>query len=432
MTFALPKVRQEGREISWIWAELGIELGFSHLSEEHHSWRGELTVARLDVEERRTGFLLWQELNLGAGQTRSAVANQLVAASQNDQIPWRQLLEYACLHTVQLLREGEPVVDLGASEPSQDVRWLLRRFLPDDETTTIFAEGGSGKSILALALGVSVEAGRPLLSCIEPVRAGPVLYLDWETHRGELGRRLWWLARGHGLDAPARVLYLRPHRPLVDEIKRIRTLTRERRIALVILDSLGPACGGEPERAQTMIDTFDALRELSPAARLVLSHVAKNGGDDPSRRRTPFGSVYVRELSRVVWELRGTPVRDGTNLGLFLTKSNYGQLPSPLGVHLTINDADRTMALTTIAVASDPDLAYAAGLSFRIANLLGKTAPLTTNELAEELDAKEGVVRATLNRMTNVVRVSNHQTGGRGNVASWALKSLREDGDAPF
>jgi RecA-family ATPase len=172
-------------------------------------------------------------------------------------------------------------------------RELVPRLLYEGEPTLIYADGDTGKSLVALAPAVVVHSGRALPFGLTPARAVPAAYLDWETSRDTLEARLALIAAGLGIDPPA-VLYKRMTRPLFDETAVLAAEFARRGIGFVVIDSkMFAVAGGEGAAFHEPITAFyNALRLFAPAASLVLNHVtnadARLGG--PAR---PFGGAFA-------------------------------------------------------------------------------------------------------------------------------------------
>ena len=66
--------------------------------------------------------------------------------------------------------------------------------------TSLYGDGGQGKSLLAVHLASAVALGRPFLGL--PTEARPVLYLDAELDADEFTRRAYGVARGMGESRP--------------------------------------------------------------------------------------------------------------------------------------------------------------------------------------------------------------------------------------
>src|SRR5262249_24710288 len=151
------------------------------------------------------------------------------------------------------------------------------------------------------------------------------LILDWETCRAEHEDRLAAIMGGLGLSEPPRIYYRPMSRALADDIVTIRRELARVGTGLLIVDSLAPACGSEPEGADAAIRTLNALRTL-PATKLVIAHVSKAAAEarGPSKA---FGSAFVMNLSRNCWEIRKAEEEtEDLVIGCFHRKVNRGRL----------------------------------------------------------------------------------------------------------
>ncbi|MBX6770861.1 MAG: AAA family ATPase [Chloroflexi bacterium] len=416
-----PVLRRDGDAIIWLWEEADLGIGFDQIRESSDGLHAEVWIqSGGNTEGSQKGHFHWSRLNISSIRARSEIARALTV--RNSKIDWHGLLELACLKTAELWRQGEPVVNLGHLSSDEDDRYLIDRLLPEGESTVIFADGGSGKSYLALALGIAVRHGICLPSRLKPLQQGNVLYLDWETNARVQAKRAQWLIRGFGLSEAPGIFYRPMYRTLPDDIARIRQEVMRHDVILVIIDSLGPACGGEPESAEVMLRVFNAMRGLSPATRLVLSHVSRAGAELKNGAARPFGSVYVQNMARSVWELRRGDSDGGSRsnemaIALYHRKTNEGRLHEPLALRFIFNESTRTIRIVGADVAEDPELAAHASLAYRIREAL-RHGRMTTTALADYLDVSEGTLTRTLRRMPDVQRFGGI---GRGNIAEWGL-----------
>src|SRR5262249_58943095 len=107
-------------------------------------------------------------------------------------------------------------------------------------------------------------------------------------------------------------------------------------VGFVIVDSLAPAAGVEPESADSTIRAMNALRSFTGTTRLVLAHVSKATADQASGAARPYGSVFVRNLARSAWELRRAEEAgaDELLLAAYHRKPNGGPRALPLRLRL--------------------------------------------------------------------------------------------------
>ncbi len=112
-------------------------------------------------------------------------------------------------------------------------------------------------------------------------------------------------------------------------------MVAEHDIELVILDSVGPACG-DIMAPDLIIRAFNAVRHITSytgAAALLLGHTTKEDRKQGNQYRLPLGSIYFENLPRATWELRSEEGdSDVLEVGLFSRKSNLcGRNPSGSG-----------------------------------------------------------------------------------------------------
>ncbi len=365
------------------------------------------------------GLLHWGRAALASLSAREGLVKKLGRAAGN--LPWSDVFELVCRESTDQFRAGDPVVQLQPA-PANIERHLLSKLLVDHEINTIFADGGHGKSLLALTVALAVATKTTLPAGLVPKRGGPAFYLDWESCLDEHQERVAGLLKGLNLSAPGPIFYRRMAGALVDELPRIRVEVSRIQPALVIVDSLGPASGPEPEGTDATMRTLNALRTL-PMAKLVVTHVSKGQADQRGPAR-PFGSVYVMNLSRNVWELRRAQedAEGKLTLGAYHRKANRGGMLAPFSVQFTFMEGRIT--LTAAEVSEDAALREKAGLRHSVRSALRAGARIVP-ELAEELDAKEDSLRKTLRRLEAdgvVIQAGKRMHQGKP-CTEWGLKA---------
>lgn len=392
-----------------------IILEFSRFSEHKDT-----LAAELSVSHELNGALHWSRINLASANGRTAVVKAL--GEDVPGVPWRTVLDRSCQEVARQMRVVEPVEDITPSPPTLG-RWLVEPWIPQHETTILFGDGGTGKSLFALALACAGLQGH-VLGPWHVRDLSSVLYLDWESTAESHRARVWGLTNhreplGHGLH------YRRMTRPLTDVIEVVRGDVDRYKPGLVVCDSLGAAAGPEPESGDAAIRTMMALASLH-STRLVLAHIAAARLEQ--RKARPYGSVYNHNLARSTIEARGPEDEEEGRLVLsfFHRKANFGPLARPAGVQFVFSpegviDVQRTQ----------PDFAHGSHSAQILAALAD--GPKNATELAEDLDLKAGVVRMVLGRLekrNNVVRlVAGSQ--GRGKKSQWGLADTKRNSD-PF
>jgi hypothetical protein len=169
----------------------------------------------------------------------------------------------------------------------------------------------------------------------------------------------------------------------------------ESKAGLLIVDSMGMACGGDLKEQEQATNFFQALRELQVTA-LLLTHTAK---DELRKTKTAFGSVYFQNHSRSLWEMTKSQdtETDSIKVALFQRKQNEAMLHKPLVLELQFNNILDTTTFKAADISQSPDLRDRMSLKDQL-RLCLKHGPRSQADLAIELDKTEEVVRVTLNK----------------------------------
>jgi len=310
---------------------------------------------------------------------------------------------------------GEPPTVLTPEEPTADA-WVIEGLVPLDDITLLFADGGSMKSYFALALALAGLRNEPLATsarwCVRRMQS--VLYLDWETDRATHARRLWRLLKGLECESPRNLHYLNlKGQPLHLSLPTVVAAVASTGADFLIVDSLGYACGDEPEAALTNLRTLSALSTL-PGTKLVITHVNSTTATSPNGPGRPYGSVYVRNGPRSAIEARSEPDEHGALVTYYQRKNNEGPEAKPTAIRFTFSPNG---ALTMHS--AEPDLQHA-GIAERILSLLDSKGK-TVADISEELDANEHTVKSALHRLEKRCKVDQLETGtgGRGKKSLW-------------
>lgn len=249
----------------------------------------------------------------------------------------------------------------------------------------------SGKSLLALAIAAAGILGHALSP---RWRVGPVrraLYLDWESDRQTHAERLWGLTSHREAPPADAILYRRLWRPLTDHLDAIRADAARHEADLVIVDSLAPACGPEPESGDASVRTLSALGALLPATILVVAHVSKTSGDGGGRTRI-YGSVFNTNLARSTVEVKLDEARSADHrlaMSLRHDKSNLGPKVKPSALTFEWDEAGHILVSggeVSSSIKSLPD---------RIADAI-RGGRRSAHDIAEEVGRPVNEIRARL------------------------------------
>lgn len=393
-------------------------------------------IAFVFEQVRTRGGTLTAEVsieNLGLGVapyrtqlTLQSAAGRLQAAKDRDRaVPqgcawWEQRLSSSCWLVVDRERKGEPAHEL-QDRPTPARRWLVDRWIPLGLPTVIYGDGGSGKSMLALALAVCARTGQALGGDpnwrVTPVSS--VLVLDWESDREDHEQRIKLLAAGLGQPFPRGIFHRTMRGSLASQVGPIATEVARARIELVLVDSIAPACAAELEASETAIAFMEAVRRLGVTA-LCVGHVNKAQARDGDGRAQIFGSVQFRNQTRSSFQVFAEEPGDShvVPVTFRLDKRNLvpPPYPPPAGWAFSYgHDA--------IRISPAPPSESTLGLTARLLEALQELGQATPADLAERSATPVNAVRALLSRLSkrNSLRNRPQQVGQRGKETLWAL-----------
>ena len=343
------------------------------------------------------GHIHMTRINLLSTQARSQVARHCTGRCTRNR-DWDAIVEQFCVLTLDHWRQGESVINLGTVVPSLEPAYRLKPFLLEREATLIYGDGGIGKSYLAAYLAAQIDQGITI-GASEPMQ-GRVLYLDYETNHEIAARRFQGLTRGFGFGTASNVLYRFCYQPLAMDIAEIQRICAEESIECVVVDSAGPACGGDPESAASAINYFTSLRSLRVTS-LTIAHRSKATGSIG-----PFGSVYWVNYPRSTYELKAPPERipdsDIMRIAVIHKKSNEGRLQAPMAFRFQFYPQAVTVAEESLADL--PEFIGELPIAQQLIAQIEDQGPLTVKELVGGTDLNESSVRTTLSKKGNGFR----------------------------
>ena len=355
-------------------------------------YRGLLEVCDGDV------LLHSSVANLCVATGRQAIVRSLNGSPHN----WGTMIEAACAEIIRRLMRGSPTVEICSEVPVAPQRYLLDPLLPLDQPTLLFGKPGSTKSFFALLMVVLVQLPVPKndFGWTTSQKCTNCLYLDNETSRDTVHRRLQELLRGMGLPA-VHIQYKRLYGSLASELEGIQQTILDKKIGFVVVDSAGKGCGGDITQAGPVNDFFTALNQLGTTT-LVVHHQPK---DELTRNKSPYGSAYFEANARSVWHIeRGEGSEDDFAVCIRHTKSNDSSLHRPIGLKVRFGKtAEGKSVLFGPHDLRDTEFASKLPLRERMAELL-KHGPLSVPEIAQALGEKQDTIRARANESKNVFR----------------------------
>jgi len=227
----------------------------------------------------------------------------------------------------------------------QPVRFLIGDWCPENSVTMIAADGGVGKSALAIlwAIILGGQLTTPWSSNLsEPIRW---VYLDWENqnasyfyHRARTISDALWDTHGHIiLDRTLLETalqcgdYIAVHAPLGTSYTRLTDELQTRQPRLVIIDSASMAIYGSLNDETVAREHMQMIHAwtLMGITVVMISHIAKE--DVRSRAKIgPYGSRMFYNLARQIVQLQLRQLQKHPLLDRIteatIVKNNYGAL----------------------------------------------------------------------------------------------------------
>ena len=353
---------------------------------EWESERVKITLERLREDSRRTvqadisiraepeGHIHMTRLNILTTRGRKDVASYARERCQRGR-DWDAIIEQLCVETLKHYRAGEPLLNLGELRPPPEPVYRLNPFIVENEATIIYGEGGIGKSYLAGFMAALIDQNLST-NLYSPI-AGKVLYLDYETTSDIAARRFQALTRGFGFGGQSNVIYRFCHQSLPADISEIQRIVAEEHVSLVVIDSAGPACGGDPESASAAINYFTALRSLRIAS-ITIAHRSK------AQTIGPYGSVNWMNYPRMAYELKKSQEEESDimHVALIHRKVNDGRLQRPISFRIKWHDSG-AVTVEPEEFEDVPEFVEELPLADKVAVAIRNHGPLTIDEIAE-------------------------------------------------
>lgn len=395
-------------EYVFVWDDLDVKIVVERFREEG----GDLKADTQPASAAGNGSLPPEKMNLSSARSIKTYANTLGGHGLLDAETWFECLSKCAKLASIRYREGEPSLVLSEIKYAERPRFLVEPFLEMDSRSLLFGDGGASKSMHALALAASVAAGKSIIPGTTVHAQGAVLYLDWEDKPETHAERLVAICDGAGISVPDNIYYMRRVGSLHESVREIRKEVGRRGAIFVIVDSVGAACGGDPEKAADVIRAFDAMRALGVTIQAI-HHVTKDQKD----KTKPFGSVYAPNLVRLSWRLDREPGRNGE---MFVRATNYKG--NNVGVieqrsHTVWFDADDDYRLHSVRFGQSSAIGLYAptrtdtdnSLRNRMAALFMEYGPLDIAAVATTLSTAQSSARSKLS--TNKDWFTKHEDG---------------------
>ena len=400
-------------DVEIVWPDNGVTIAFTQIYRTK-----ERLACQIQVSTYNSGVLLGPVAFDMVSMSRRKEAVMMLKDRQAED--WSAILDVACRIARDAQDDTSEFIDLreGATQKSISP-WLIDNFLAEGKPTIIYGDGGTGKSMMGVAVAMSIAGMVKVIDGLNPNTTGNVLYLDWETDEQEIKTRMDFIANGinekgaysYNLergDFP--VEYMRCTAPLVSLQPKISKKIEEMGCPLVIVDSLIPSLDGDANDSITATRLMNTLRSFGTAS-LIISHVSKEG--------KMFGSQFWKNMARNVWRVEKQQDLGQAYLDLSMVqeKSNNSGLSKPVGLRMNIEN--ETASFTKLAIADfNVALAKSVPIKTRIIAELRTGAAQTVKDLADTLQETPSAVSMALTRGKGTAFVEITDAAGK---KTWGL-----------
>lgn len=418
-----------GDEFHFRWTAFGLGMSFDHLEDRRSGLHAEVRV--VSILPDAAGQVYWDSISLSAGKERISFSNHLAKRLKGvDAEAIASIFEEASGIVGKEYRQPDPAICLADMPRPTAQLYLVKKFLPSKVITIMFGDGGAMKSLLALAIAMSVQIGREIVPGLRPLQQGSVLYADWETCWEDQRERMEAICKGHSIGVLPPIHYQRMRGKLEDAMPELRRQLDRVKATLLVVDSLGFACAADLKAPEVALGAMAGLAGLEITT-LAIGHEAKE--DSLTKKKASvFGSVFFQNAARSLWHCRRAD-DDGTGLvpvAMYHRKANRSRLHDPIGLCVEIeNDGEDALEMVSIRpydISKNESLKGSVTASYLLRGALARANGTlkTTAALAAETGLEGDRCGVELGRLRDKGIVVQLGGGpGRGNTSQWALRA---------
>lgn len=324
----------------------------------------------------------------------SLKARRELAGRLEEEVPigfWEQLL--ARLHEeTGKIRAGNEPLEINTHDSISGLQWLVSPFVLESVPNIIYGPPSSMKSLIAMAIGASVVLGVPMIPKTVVHKQGPVLILDWES-AFEICSSRWRKIIGNRHET---ITYRACNLPLVDELDSIGDIIEKKKPSLVIIDSLGPAAGGDLNTPETALAFYYGLKQLETPT-LTIAHAPKN------QPTSIYGSVFFSAIPKNIWTIKRLDASvDNLEFIIAMSQEKFttGFLHDPIGLKVKFIDNESSVVFTSFDLGDMyPDLFTNLSLGKRILLVVRSSDGVTRDEIGDVLGVSKEAIRKELFRL---------------------------------
>lgn len=397
--------RIDGVELRWSYLDLDISAYITRITDKARAEVSFYTATVEQIREHKETLLLApNQVDFLSPNQKSNLVKQLRDIGHTDDFvafcDWERKVNQIALAVTNQCRESIPAVEVRANPDITLVaNYVVEPILYRDLPNIIFGDYSSLKSITSMVLAYIAQL--PLYDNqlgLQPEKnlSTPVLWLDYEGQRQSFEKYWTAIQRGFNTDLEVPIIYKEMTVPLADAVQDVRDVKLEHHIKMQVIDSLGPAAGGNLNDPEPALRYHGALRLLGDTS-LTLAHNSKDPNTDT---KSIFGSVFFSNLARCIWQCKADKEANSNYAEVVLKqfKASLSLLHLPIGLGFEFDEANSAITVTRIEPKDSVLLSDALPMSTRVKELL-KRGPKTAKEIEQELDIKEASLRTALNRL---------------------------------
>lgn len=405
----MPEITTQNNGYTVVWVEHNLTIKVSRLTVHKDGHVTAFIKISLKDKDKTYTLLPAAQFNLSAPRTRSEIANSLT--EKNDKIPWRDVIDYLCREIQEKAWIGDPGETLEITDTTELIKpcYLLEPVIMEGTPSVIFGEKGVHKTILSLLFSICIYlpwTDNPYGLTVNAHKS-TVGILDWESDRNLTMFNAQRLLKGADLTYIG-LNYRRCKLPLADDIEQIGNFLDDKECNVILIDSLGAACGGDLMKPEQALRYFEALRLLGRTS-LTIAQTSKND----EGKKTIFGSTFFSYYSRNIFELKksvDTLDKDETKVALFHQEGNYSGRYDPIGFRLNFTSE-------TIKVTREPvnfgEFTERINRQQQLLEIL-KDGALTNAQIADKLQISQANVRMTTKRLSDRKKIVKTEGGAWG------------------
>ena len=208
-----------------------------------------------------------------------------------------------------------------AGDPHLEVEQFIKDYVIRGGGTIINALPKQGKSYIALAMAVSVDAG---INQLWDVQQANTLYVNLERSASSMKRRLAGVNTALGLDPYRELPFANVRgRSLLDIMDSLRFAIQKDNIELIVVDSISRAGMGsltEDGPALAITDKLNSLVEETDRAWVGIAHRGWSN-------EHVFGSIHFLSACDVMVDIKAAHNKETKEMGVMLSRSGENDLP---------------------------------------------------------------------------------------------------------